>query len=167
MTDTIPAHRIVKVANPATALGLAVSHLMLKPAFAKLQFGDWSRILVGQINRGHYLLAVDAQERVVGFMGWLLTAQDKAEAWVEDRRGLSFEDSRAGDCVVINAWSADSNAITRAILRHARRAFADKAMVYYKRHYPDGSTRPVRLTINEFVKGHAARADIPSPTPSS
>ena len=159
MTDTIPALRIVKVANPATALGLAVSHLMLKPAFARLQFGDWSRILVGQINRGHYLLAVDPQERVVGFMGWLLTSQDKAEAWVEDRRGLSFADSRAGDCVVINAWSADRNAITREILRHARRAFADKAMVYYQRHYPDGTTRPVRLTINEFVKGHAARAE--------
>jgi hypothetical protein len=37
--------------NPYVALGLAVSHLMTKPAFATLRFGEWSRILVGQINR--------------------------------------------------------------------------------------------------------------------
>jgi hypothetical protein len=39
--------------NPYIALGLAVNHLMTKPAFANLRFGDWSRILTGQINRKH------------------------------------------------------------------------------------------------------------------
>ena len=155
--ETKPALRLVRSTNPATALGLAVSHLMLKPAFVRLQFGDWSRILVGQINRGHYCLVADPQERIVGFMGWLLTTQEKAEAWVEDRRGLSYADSKAGDCVVINAWSADTNAVTRMLLRHARRAFAEKQTVYYKRHYADGATRPVRLPVNEFVRGHASR----------
>ncbi len=152
-----PALRLVRPSHPATALGLAVSHLMLKPAFARLQFGDWSRILVGQINRGHCCFVADAQDQIVGFMGWLLTTQEKAEAWVEDRRGLSFEDSKAGDCVVINAWSADSNAVTRLLVRHARRAFGDKQTLYFKRHYPDGSTRPARLSVNEFVRGHLAR----------
>ena len=33
---------------------------MTKPAFARQRFGDWSRILVGQINRKHYYLAVDS-----------------------------------------------------------------------------------------------------------
>ena len=61
--------RIVKPANPAAALGLAVSHLMVKPAFANLKFGDWSRILVGQINRGHYCFAVDGNERGAGLHG--------------------------------------------------------------------------------------------------
>ena len=50
---TAPALRIVKPANAAAALGLAVSHLMVKPAFANLRFGDWSRVLTGQINRKH------------------------------------------------------------------------------------------------------------------
>ena len=44
------------------ALGLAVSHLMTKPAFANLRFGDWSRVLVGQINRKHYAFVVDDRE---------------------------------------------------------------------------------------------------------
>jgi hemolysin-activating ACP:hemolysin acyltransferase len=119
--------RIFKPANPAAALGLAVSHLMVKPAFANLKFGDWSRILVGQINRGHYCFAVDENNDVQGFMGWALATREKAEAWVEGRRGLTFEDSREGECMVINAWSASSNRATRFLLVEARRIARDKA----------------------------------------
>ena len=149
--------RIFKPANPAAALGLAVSHLMVKPAFANLKFGDWSRILVGQINRGHYCFAVDEKNQVRGFMGWALATREHAEAWVEGRRGLSFEDSHAGDCMVFNAWSAASIGVNRFLLAEARRISRDKRTVYFKRHYKDGSTRPVRLAVNSFVATHIAR----------
>jgi len=107
----MPALQIVKPANAAAALGLAVSHLMVKPAFANLKFGDWSRVLVGQINRGHFCFAMDAENQIQGFMGWALASKEHAEGWVEGRRALTFEDSRNGDCMVINAWSANSNAV--------------------------------------------------------
>jgi hemolysin-activating ACP:hemolysin acyltransferase len=152
-----PTLRIFKPANPAAALGLAVSHLMVKPAFANLKFGDWSRILVGQINRGHYCFAVDEKNEVQGFMGWALATRDKAEAWVEGRRGLSFEDSRDGDCMVINAWSAASTGVTRFLLAEARRVARGKTTVYFKRHYKDGSTRPARVAVNSFIDAHIAR----------
>jgi hypothetical protein len=47
-TDTKPAPsrpelRVFRPDNPYVALGLAVSHLMTKPAFAALRFGEWSR----------------------------------------------------------------------------------------------------------------------------
>ena len=35
--------RVFRAKDPYIALGLAVSHLMTKPAFANLRFGDWSR----------------------------------------------------------------------------------------------------------------------------
>jgi hemolysin-activating ACP:hemolysin acyltransferase len=152
-----PALRILKPASAAAALGLAVSHLMTKPAFANLKFGDWSRILVGQINRGHYCFAVDADNQVQGFMGWALATKEHAEAWVEGRRGLSFEDSKAGDCMIINAWSANSTKVTRFLLAEARRVGNDKATVYFKRHYKDGSTRPARVAVNSFVGAHIER----------
>src|SRR5215470_10804398 len=107
-----PHLRLARAESPHVALGLAVSHLMVKPAFANLKFGDWSRILVGQINRGHYCFAVDGKSQIVGFMGWALATRDNAEAWVEGRRALSFEDSKDGDCMLINAWSANSNRVT-------------------------------------------------------
>jgi hypothetical protein len=39
-----------------------------------------------------------------------------------------------------------------------RKIFANKRVLYFKRHYPDGRTRPVRLTVNEFVAAHLARS---------
>ena len=99
--------RIVRPDNPAAALGRAVSYLMTKPAFAKLQFGDWSRILVGQINRKHFCFVVDGASQVQGFMGWALASEEHAKAWAEGRRALAFEDSLRGDCMVVNAFAAE------------------------------------------------------------
>jgi hemolysin-activating ACP:hemolysin acyltransferase len=149
--------RLFRPDRPVIALGLAVSHLMTKPAFANLKFGDWSRILVGQINRGHYAFAIDGNNEVQGFAGWALTTRDKAEAWVEGRRGLAYEDSLAGDCIVFNAWSANSRAVHRFLVDEARKIITGKQTMYFKRHYKDGSTRPVRLSVNDFVAGHIER----------
>jgi len=65
-----PGLRLFRPESPYVALGLAVSHLMTKPAFANLRFGDWSRVLVGQINRKHYAFAVDDKNQIQGFLGW-------------------------------------------------------------------------------------------------
>jgi hemolysin-activating ACP:hemolysin acyltransferase len=158
------ALRIFRPASAPAALGLAVSHLMVKPAFANLKFGDWSRILVGQINRGHYCFVHDAENQVQGFMGWALASQEHAEGWVEGRRALTFEDSRNGDCMVINAWSANSTRVTRLLLAEARRVGREKRAVYFKRHYKDGTTRPARVAVNSFVTSHIAR-DAEAPLP--
>src|SRR5262245_57464800 len=130
---------------------------MTKPAFAKLRFGDWARILTGQINRKPYCLAIDGNNQVHGFLGWALTSKEKAEAWVEGRGAVSFGDSQDGDCVIINAWAASTPEANRFLLAQARRIIDGKDTVYFKRHYKDGSTRPVRLRVNDFVARHLAR----------
>lgn len=132
---------------------------MIKPAFARLQFGDWSRILVGQINRKHFYFAVDENNQIQGFMGWALTTEDNAEAWVKGCRGLSFEESKAGDCLVFNAWSANTLRVQRYLVDEARKVIRDCKTVYFKRHYKDGSTRPVRLAVNGFVVQHIKRKE--------
>ncbi len=151
--------KVFRPQSPPVALGLAVNHLMTKPAFANLRFGDWSRILVGQINRKHYCFAVDGKNQIQGFIGWAVTSNDKAEAWVEGRRPLSFEDSLEGDCVVFNAWAANTRKVNRFLLGEARKIIAGKNTVYFKRYYEDGSVRPVRLRVNDFVAQHIARQD--------
>ena len=50
-------YRLFRPDNPATALEMAVNHLM------------WSRLLVGQINRGHYRFVLDGKNRAVFFIG--------------------------------------------------------------------------------------------------
>jgi hemolysin-activating ACP:hemolysin acyltransferase len=143
--------------DPYAALGLAVSHLMTKPAFGNLKFGEWSRILVGQINRRHFFFVIDAQKQVQGFLGWALASTANAEAWAEGRGALSYQDSVQGECVIFNAWAASGLKVNRFILHEARKVFADKEMVYFKRHYKDGTTRTSRLTVTEFVSRHIER----------
>jgi hemolysin-activating ACP:hemolysin acyltransferase len=150
--------RIFRPDNPAAALGLAVSHLMTKPAFARLRFGDWSRILTGQINRKHYCFVIDGAGQVQGFMGWALASEEHAQAWADGSRALTFDDSQHGNCVVINAFAANSNQATRFLIEEARRSFRDKTALFFKRHYKDGSTRVSRVSVNEFVDGHVARS---------
>jgi tetratricopeptide (TPR) repeat protein/hemolysin-activating ACP:hemolysin acyltransferase len=148
-----------KPAEHALALGLAVEFLMKHPAFAKLPFGNWSQVLVGQINRGHFCFVIDERRRVQGFYGWALAPQHVAEAWVEDRAAPSDEDSRVGDCVIFNAWAADSNRVHRFMVENGRKIVVGKRMLYAKRYYPDGRVRPMRFTVTDFISNHLARSD--------
>ena len=173
-TTTIPVAprgdlKAFRAQNPYVALGLAVSHLMTKPAFANLRFGDWSRVLTGQINRKHYYFAVDGKNRIQGFMGWALSSKENAEAWVEGRGALSFEDSHEGDCVIFNAWAASTPEANRFLVSLAREIIDGKDTVYFKRHYRDGSTRPARLRVNDFVARHRKRPKgvTPAVTPAT
>jgi hemolysin-activating ACP:hemolysin acyltransferase len=149
--------RIVRPDNPYLALGLAVSQLMTKPAFAALRFGEWSRVLVGQINRKQFCFVIDSKKQVHGFLGWALTSKDKAEAWLEGRSGSSSQDSSDGDCIIFNAWASSSTQAKRLLMIEGRKAMTGKQAAYFKRHYPDGSTRVSRLAVNEFVDQHIER----------
>jgi tetratricopeptide (TPR) repeat protein len=155
--DDLPL-RAWRPKDPAASLGLAVEFLSKKPAFAKLKFGDWLQVLFYQVARGHFFFVVDPDRRVRGFLGWALTQQALAEQWVGGRAGLRSEKCRDGDCVIVNAFAADTARANRFIVDTMRKLFAGKRTLYFKRHYPDGRTRPTRLSVNDFVAGHAARA---------
>jgi hemolysin-activating ACP:hemolysin acyltransferase len=145
------ALRLFRPNSPVVALGLAVNHLMTKPAFARLRFGEWSRILVGQINRKHYRFVLDDRNRVVGFLGWALTTEEVAEAWVEGRSDFSDAAAKDGDCIVFNAWSASATGVNRLLLDAARQAMLGRKTIYFKRLYKNGSVRPMRMPVNKFV----------------
>ena len=149
-----PELRVFRPENAYVALGMAVSHLMTKPAFAALRFGDWSRILVGQINRKHFMFAIDANNQIQGFVGWALTSKDNAEAWVEGRAPLAYNDSHEGDCVVFNAFASNNGKVRRFLINESRKVAKGKDTVYFKRHYKNGTTRPVRLPVNDFLAVH-------------
>lgn len=149
-----PPLRLHQPVNPVIALGLATGFLMNLPAFARLRFGAWSRTLVGQINRKHYRFVLDDKNNVLGFVGWAETTKAVAEAWLEGRASVPGEGAMSGDCIVFNAWAAKTPEINRFLLNAMRELAKDKETAYFKRYYPDGRVRPVRLAINEFVAGH-------------
>ncbi|HEY0909237.1 MAG TPA: hypothetical protein VGD75_03290, partial [Bradyrhizobium sp.] len=127
----------------AIAMGLAVEFLMRQPAFAKLPFGRWSGILLGQIKRGHYYFVVDERRSVHGMLGWALTNQATAERWIKGRMQMRSEDCQEGDCVVVNVLAVESSAANRAVAEAAIKVFEGKRLFYAKRYYADGRTRPM------------------------
>jgi tetratricopeptide (TPR) repeat protein len=143
--ESLPALSLWKPTEPAAALGLAVEFLMQQPVFARLPFGDWSQVLVGQINRGHFSFAVDARWRVQGFIGWALTSERLAEQWVEGRASLSEQDCRDGDCAIVNAWAATSAEAHRLLIDEGLRLFGRKLRIYAKRYNIRGEPRPLRI----------------------
>ncbi len=132
-------------------------YLMTKKAFARQRFGDWTRVLAGQVNRRHYLIILEGQ-RIVAFAGWALAPRDKAETWLTGRGDLG--DGKAGEIFVFNCWEASSFEAHRFLLDEMRRHFQGAEMIYYKRFYDDGRVRPVRLSVNEFVTAHIARKGV-------
>ena len=156
-----PELRVFRPGNSFVALGLTVNHLMTMPAFANLRFGEWSKILVGQINRKHYWLAIDDKNEIQGFLGWALTSRERAEDWLEGRSGRSDQDSAEGDSIIFNAWAGKGLKVNRFLLQEARKIAIGREMIYFKRYYKDGTTRPSRLTVNEFVSQHIEEATPP------
>ena len=154
--QSAPALSLWKPSEPAVALGLAVEFLMKEPVFAKLPFGDWSRVLIGQINRGHFCFVVDAQQRVRGFLGWAFTHERLAEQWVESRATLSEQDCREGDCVIINAWAAASTDAHRLLIDKGLKLFGHKLRIYARRYNTRGRPRPLRIGGHEAADKFAA-----------
>ena len=90
-------------------------------------------------------------------MGWAVTSKGKAEDWLAGRGALSFEDSLKGSCVIFNAWAASTREVNRFLLSEARKIIAGKDAVYFKRYYENGSVRPARLRVNDFVVHHLSK----------
>ena len=138
------------------ALGVAVSLMMTEPGFARLPFGFWSSILVGQIRRKHYLLASEGKQ-VTGFLGWARTTEEVAERWLRHKGEITFEQSREGDCILVNAWLAKTPRTHQFLREQLRVIGQDARLLYGKRYYKDGRVRPIKLTVTEAVAGHLAR----------
>lgn len=145
--------RAGRVEDNYKALGIAVSLMMADPSFGRLTFGHWSRILAGQIKRGHYLFAVN-EKGPQGFLGWALTSEDKADRWLKGGYDLAYEDSLNGDCLLINAWMARTGVANRFLLRQIRSIGKEQTWVFAKRFYKDGRMRPLKLKVNDQVALH-------------
>ena len=85
----------------------------------------------------------------------LLILEGEAEAWVSGAPDGTDVSGTTGDCVVINAWSADEPAVNDVLFAEAMRRAADFRMMYAKREYPDGRSRPLRLNVKEYTDAKA------------
>ena len=148
--------RVGRLRDPTLALGAAVEALMGAPAFASQPFGAWSRVLIGQVNRGHYALARRAGT-TVGFVGYARVAHETAERWLHAGVPLGSRDCQGGPVILINAWTARDRPASLALRQWLRAACPDAETVVARRLYPDNCAKVVRLPLP-----HARRTTRPA-----
>jgi len=121
-----------RMAAPEIALSTLVQLSVPAPAFSTQRFGAWARVLIGQVNRGDYLI-LGQNGRPVGFAGWFAARKTDAEAWLEHEVDIPVAPPGAGDCAVMNAFMAPSPEAAR----YLREAFLEQiptlSMIYAKR----------------------------------
>lgn len=144
-----PALRDAQAKSPFSACGRSVAFLMRAPVFAALPFGMMTRLVVGQVNRGHYFFILDAADEVQGYCGWAQVSHGAAEAWLTANRDIADPGAKEGPVCAINLWHATGPAVNAAMIAALRRRLsrATEAIVA-RRFYADGRVRPVRLRVD-------------------
>ena len=137
------AYALATLDDPYRALGRAAALCARHPAFADRPFGQWTRVLMGQVNRGDYRFVLK-DRTLIGFLGWVRTDETGAERWLS---GVPPETSPDGDHVVLNALACDDPGALPFIAREAGTLVPPPFMLVGKRFYEDGRVRPVRLPI--------------------
>lgn len=147
-----PQFQAAQLKSPDAALALLVQLSLRAPAFTDQRFGIWARVLIGQVNRGHYLILLqDGQP--AGFGGWFPARRRDAEAWLEREADIPVAPEAEADCAVINGFMAPSPEATRflrdAMLEHGRKL----GTLYGKRVMKDGRRRLTRVANTRRDRG--------------
>ena len=123
--------------NPAISLGLAVEYLRKKPAFARLAFGEWSQVL---LVRSIADIIISSWININEFTVFWLGPDAGTPGGGMGRRPLRAAGRAVShrDCVIFNAWAADSQRVHRFMVDTGRKIIEGKRTLYFKRHYPDG-----------------------------
>jgi hemolysin-activating ACP:hemolysin acyltransferase len=122
----------VRLRSPHLALSVMVQLSANAPAFAQVRFGAWAKVLMGQVNRGDYVILLD-RGRPVGFAGWFPAFMAEAEAWLAQDRDVAACPPGQGDCAVMNAFMAPSPEAARYLRESFLRQIPNLKWVYAKR----------------------------------
>jgi hemolysin-activating ACP:hemolysin acyltransferase len=135
------------------ALGIAVELLFRRPPFLNFKFGKVVSMLRGQILRGHYLIAYRGA-RPVGYSGWAECTQEIADRWLRDGYMPTYQECSGGECAMLITVVSTEVATTVALIRAMRQRYPNRR-VYFKREYPDGTTRKA-VAFNRSPEGQEA-----------
>ena len=100
--------------------------------------------LFHQIEMERHLVGA-ANDRIVAYLGWALTSEANAEAWIAGKGALSPDESGAANAVTV--FATDDPSLILPMIREAKRRSPGRP-TYWKRHGSGGeivASRAVRL----------------------
>jgi hemolysin-activating ACP:hemolysin acyltransferase len=105
--------------DPGEALGAAVNLLRRVEPYASYPFGRFTNVLMGQIQRKHYVFTID-DGFPVGYVGWARCDEAVARAWVEGRVVPTTAACRDGDSAVLITFYAANRKTALRQVRYCR-----------------------------------------------
>ncbi|MEM9523898.1 MAG: hypothetical protein AAF982_07865 [Pseudomonadota bacterium] len=145
MEMTQPAIKIVSLAPSVEAFGLAMDYLSRHRPFADYSVRNLAIAVRIQLQCRQNLAAINGDE-IVGYAGWLITNETRAQHWLERDEPLIQETNPSSRAAALTIVVSGSSAVTRRLIRGARELNKD-IRVYFKRDYPGEKKHPKKASV--------------------
>jgi hypothetical protein len=121
--------------NSPTSLGLLSEFVSRSAPFDDFEFRMMINSLMYQLETQNHIVA-GLDDRMVGYLGWIKTTREKAEAWHNQDAQLlpALEGSNA---IAVTILTVEQPAYIFPLIKHAK-TLCPGYSVYWKRHAPDG-----------------------------
>jgi hypothetical protein len=130
------------IPNSPFSLGLVCEFVSRFPPFNNFEFERMVKTLLYQLQAGTHVV-VGLDDRIVGYVGWIRTTQQIAEAWVEQDAQLRMAED--ADAIAVSVLVAEDSKHVLPLIRHAK-TLNIGCSVYWKRYFPDGRS-PARRKV--------------------
>src|SRR5262249_2439008 len=120
------------------------------PPFNDYEFGTMTKSLLYQLETSNHLIA-GLNDRIVGYVGWVRTTREIAEAWLKRDAQLkpAFEDI---DAIAVTILATENPDHICPLIKQAKTLNADYS-VYWKRHFGNGRLAAKRSVRKKTVVG--------------
>jgi hypothetical protein len=133
-----------QVSSSPYSLGMICEFVARFPPFNDYEFGAVVKSLLYQLESGSHLVA-GVDDRIVGYVGWISTTHEIAEAWLEQDVPLRAAAENI-DAVAITVMAAEHPRFISGLIRQAKIRHPDYS-VYWKRHFTDGRPTAKRKVL--------------------
>lgn len=121
---------------------LVLDFLAASPPFAGYAMKGIVQSVTAQMTGGTYLVAI-SQNRICGYLGWLLTSEKIAEDWVNGS-GVLVSVSDNPTAVAVTILAVSDPALLLPMIRDARGTIGDMP-IFWKRHLKGRGLSPGKL----------------------
>lgn len=127
------------------SLGLLCDFVSGFPPFDAFEFKQMTTTLRFQLETNCHLVAGDDDE-IVGYLGWILTSEGIAEAWMNNQGALTAVAENASAAVVTVIVASNPKYLLPLIRRS--KVLNPDLPVYWKRQFAGGK-RPVKRSVRK------------------
>ena len=142
-----PQRALVRLRPGHEAFGMVLDLLSRTPPFAQYDLDKISAAIRMQLHHQHHVAALE-DGQLIGYMGWLLTAQEIARKWAQDKGPLRSAPAEAADAVCVTILASPDRHVLRKLVGQGRAQYAT-IPVFFKRQSGE-KTRKVAVTSMNF-----------------